>query len=148
MELFAPWVEGDLFFMDLDTIPCGQFWDLLNVGELTMLDDFYKPERAASGLMYLPEDVRSDVWKLFVKNSIGYMQKFRRGGDQEFLGMCFGHKPLRWQKEFPDRVVSYKAHRLHQEGLPEKAAIICFHGRPKPRDVNWQVKGLPDVDNS
>jgi hypothetical protein len=145
MELFHPDIKGDLFFLDLDTIICGNIDDLLGVGKLTMLTDFYKPMGYGSGLMYLPEGVRGKVWEHFNKNTLGWMQQFRRGGDQDYLHMCFGNIPLRWQDEFPNRVISYKAHRVAKQGVPEGTGIVCFHGRPKNRDVNWQLPGFEYV---
>lgn len=145
MELFRPDIEGDIFFLDLDTIICDQIWDLLNVGELTMLTDFYQPARLASGLLYLPESARRDVWRRFVRNAHGWMGQYKRGGDQAFIESCYGTKPLRWQEVFPNRVVSYKAHKLASNGVPEGTGIICFHGIPKPRDVDWRVRGLKEL---
>lgn len=145
MELFRPDIGGDIFFIDLDTIICDDISDLLAVGDLTMLSDFYKLERPASGLMYLPKSYRNDVWNRFCKNSIGYMSKHKQGGDQEFLATCFGSRALRWQDVFPGRVVSYKAQRVAQEGMPEGAGVLCFHGVPKPRSLDWNVKGIEKV---
>lgn len=145
MELFRPDIDGDIFFIDLDTIICDEIWDLLGVNQLTMLSDFYKLERPASGLMYLPKSFRNDVWKRFTQNSIGHMTKHKVGGDQAFLAECFGGRAVRWQDEFPNRVISYKAQRVQQNGMPEGAGILCFHGVPKPRDISWNVKGIDKV---
>lgn len=142
LELFHPDLTGDIFFLDLDTIICDEIWDLLNVGDLTMLEDFYHKDTYGSGLMYLPESIRKDVWNHFTRNSIGYIQRFRRGGDQAYLHSVFGNRPLKWQHEFPNRVISYKAHKVMKDGVPEGTGVLCFHGRPKPRDLRWQVEGI------
>lgn len=142
MELFRPDIEGDIFFLDLDTVICSAIWDLLNVGELTMLSDFFKPARLASGLMYLPESARSDAWKLFSRSPNYWINKHKIIGDQAFLEQCFSGKARRWQELFPNRVISYKADKVPIRGVPKGTGILCFHGKPKPRDINWEVKGL------
>lgn len=148
MEMFRPDLTGDIFYIDLDTMICSEIWDLLNVGKLTMLDDFYQPGNLASGLMYIPENVRKPVWEHFTKNSIGHMQKYRRGGDQRYLHSIFGDRPLKWQEVFPDRVISYKAHKVNRIGVPEGTGIVCWHGRPKQRDIGWKVEGVKPIPSN
>jgi hypothetical protein len=65
------------------------------------------------------------------------------------------HKAIRdaarWQKTFPDQVISYKVHIKTAKGgdrpLPKDARIVCFHGQPRPWQLNapW-VKGGFDAD--
>jgi len=143
MELFRPDILGDIFFLDLDTMICDEIWDLLGVNDMCMLTDFYRPAGLGSGLMYLPQSIRNDIWREWVTQPSKWMMRYKRGGDQAFIESLVGNRSLRWQEQFPNRVISYKAHHVAQKGVLKGTGILCFHGKPKPRDIDWQVPGLP-----
>lgn len=131
MELFRPDIKGDLLYFDLDTIVRGRIDELLNVGRLTLLRDFYRdgvykgrPEGLGSGLMYLPEADRADAWRAWTANP-----KRTMGGDQMFLEGLWLQKAARWQDVVPGKVVSYKASRGE---ILDDVAVVVFHGRPRP----------------
>lgn len=147
MELFRPDIDGDLFYLDLDTTIAGKIDDLATVGRTTMLSDFYWPDRPASGVMYLTEDDRRKVWGRWMISPAANMARYRRDGDQGFIGSVLPDA-RRWQGDFPGRIVSYKAdiaargmpgfHDKRSKGngtVPAGASVICFHGRPRPWDV-------------
>lgn len=142
MEMFAPNITGDIFFIDLDTIIVDDISDFLNLRKLTMLTDFYKKESYGSGLMYIPEEDRAVVWNHFNTNPPMLMQQFRIGGDQRYLMSIWKNRPKRFQEELPDRTISYKAHKVKADGIPAGTGIVCHHGLPKPRDVKWTYPGL------
>ena len=52
-------------------------------------------------------------------------------GDQDYLRRVFGRRKI---VKLPD-VYSYK-NDIKGGKLPDDAAIICFHGKPRPRDVS------------
>ena len=145
MELFAPWVPGDFLYMDLDTTLVGDLGDIAAVDRLTMLQDFYFPKYASSGLMFLPEAERARIWQVFSADPIGWIMEYQsearmqrrdgRWGDQAFLADHGFDQAQRWQDVVPGQVVSYKAHRLAEKGLPAEARLICFHGHPRPWDA-------------
>lgn len=146
MELFRPDVAGDLLYMDLDTMPVAGLAPLLSQcnGHAIALRDFYHPSRIGSGLMYLPESVRPLVWDRFTANPAGVMRRYserkvERWGDQAFLSDVLAQAPLRWQDIVPGAVVSYKADVRRAGALPAGASIVCFHGKPRPRDVGWRL---------
>lgn len=145
MELYRPDIEGDLLFFDLDTIVRGPIDELLDVGRLTLLRDFYRDgvykgraEGLGSGLMYLPESARCEAWDVWIQKPTVHMLNARSGGDQAFLETLWLPKAARWQDVAPGRVVSYKVHVNPQwkvggvAAVPEGASVICFHGRPRP----------------
>lgn len=139
MELFAPHMKSDVLYFDLDTMIVGDLQDIAEVGCLTMLADFYHPNQNASGMMFLPEDKRGFVWEAFTSNPRWHMDRF--GGDQEFLNeIVWGNQPARWQDILPGQVVSYKAH-VRGNGVPEDARVVCFHGKPRPRSIGWNLNG-------
>lgn len=138
MNLFAPSTKGDLLYMDLDTVIVGPLDDFENTTKLTMLRDFYRDgkkykEGLGSGLMFLPEAVRQQVWDDFIVNPQLAMMMNRNGGDQKLLEMYWLNRAARWQDELPGQVVSYKVHCAN--GIPPEARVICFHGKPRP----WEV---------
>lgn len=138
-ELFAPEHDelGRVFFLDLDTTAVGPLLPLLVQEYLTVLNDFYRPDRMiGSGLMMLPVMARAAAWAAWIPNPSGHQRRYR--GDQEFLYPLWKDYALRWQDVLPRAVVSYKAHvRPLQGRVPDGARVVCFHGRPRP----WHVKG-------
>lgn len=138
MELFAPSLKGDVLYMDLDTVITGDLEDIASVDKLTLLRDFYRDgkklkEGLGSGLMFLPETERAQVWDEWSANPTFSMRLHSRG-DQHFLERLWLNKAKRWQDVVPhQQIVSYKVHCSH--GVPSNARIICMHGQPRP----WAV---------
>lgn len=134
LELFSGSIPGDLLFFDIDTVITGNLDDL-DVGETTMLSDFYKPHLPASGLMYIAEKDKAHVWREWMRSPVAHMQRCRTTqcwGDQGFLAGVL--TPRRWQDIVPGQVVSYKVHC--RNGLPPDASVVCFHGNPRPWAAN------------
>lgn len=137
MELFRPGaISGDVLYFDLDTIIVGDLSAIAVQRRTTAISDFNRPGRFASGMMYLPENCRSAVWAEWMKDPAGHMDRCR-GGDQEFLEGVLKDVSW-WQDSLPGQVVSYKVHRV-AEGIPANARVVCFHGRPRPRDIGWKI---------
>lgn len=146
MALFGPKIKGDVLYFDLDTIVIGDLSDIASVGCLTMLSDFNVPNRLASGLMYLKEEDRAAVWDEWIKNPVAIIEKYQGWGDGGFIGDVLPHA-ARWQDILPGQVISYKAHVRkrktsleHGNGtIPPDARVVCFHGQPRPRALNWTI---------
>lgn len=136
MELFRPDLEDDFLYLDLDTVVLGEMREVLAVEELTMLRDFYHPERLGSGMMRLPKARRTHVWNRFILNPQAYMAKHLHHGDQQFLQETWANSdPVKlWQDAVPGHVVSWKVDCLRGI-VPPGARIVCMHGLPKP----WHV---------
>lgn len=140
MEIFRPDITGDILYFDLDTIlvkNCGFMNGHPN--RPAMLADFYRPGGLGSGVMWLPEASRSHIWKSWTRNPSKWMKLYQREGDQAFLEQHWISSADRLQQLFPGKIVSYKAHHVGISGVPQGAAVVCFHGKPKPRDVGWRV---------
>lgn len=132
MELFSDILDGDLLYLDLDTVVIGDLAELESVGKTTMLSDFYFPHRLGSGLMYIAQSDKAKVWQEWMKNPAGHQRRCRTAeyhGDQGFLRGVIGDCQ-RWQDVFPGAVVSYKVHCKNK--IPDGAKIVCFHGQPRP----------------
>lgn len=158
MELFnpnGPLGSEDLFYIDLDTRIVGDIQPLLDCvrgrRDLVMLSDFYHPQYAASGVMYIPARCKRRVWGRWIANDCWYMvrrHKIGRVGDQGVISECIPDA-LRWDALAPGAIISYKKHVVGPDdphwangrstgdgSVPEGARIVCFHGKPRP----WECK--------
>jgi len=126
MELFSDTVDDDLMFYDLDTVVLSP---LPEVNRTTVLRDFYRPQRMGSGLMYIARTDKARIWASWIADPLGHQRRCGRLGDQAFLQSFIGDAQ-KWQDVAP--VYSYKVHC--GKGPPKGAAVVCFHGRPRPWD--------------
>lgn len=136
MELFRPDIEGDILYFDLDTTIVGPL-DGFDCGVVTLLRDFYRPDGLGSGLMFLPESARREVWDKWIEKPEHYIANTRRG-DQGFLETVWLDRASRWQDVLPGKVVSYKVDVRSTGKVPAGASVVCFHGKPRP----WAVPEL------
>lgn len=125
MQIFRPDIEGDIFYLDLDTTvhrlpPMPD--------KTTVLTDFYHPDLIGSGLMYIKQEDKAQIWDHFTQDPESIMADYTKWpyfGDQGYL-MQFLSGAARWGSN----VQSYKVH-----GFNPEADITCFHGKPRPWDV-------------
>lgn len=131
LELFRPGLfDGPVLYLDLDTLVVGDLAELCSYdGELAMLSDFYRPERAQSGVMMWTQcPLTHAIYEEFV--DCGGPSSVRQRGDGEWLNDVAW--PDRIQNLFPGQVVSYKVHA--KNGPPSNARLVCAHGKPKWND--------------
>jgi hypothetical protein len=141
MALFAPDIGGDILYCDLDTLLVGDLSPLAALKRTTVLRDFYADRRTdigpnpiGSGLMFLTEADRAEIWKAWFTNPGQWMTLAGRLGDQFVIGDIIGGTADRFQDVLQGKVCSYKAH-IRDAGLsapPPGTSIVCFHGRPRP----------------
>ena len=138
--------DDDILLFDLDTVVVGDITGMIKAvndykASLIMLSDFYYPQKPASGILYAPNHIGTFLYDLFDNRAKWYMTRFR--GDQDFL-RCFWPECKRWDELLgDDYICSYKAHiaktapkHMKIKNInPTKSKIICFHGKPRPRDV-------------
>lgn len=132
--------DEPVLYVDLDTIITGNIDHLCRHVEenkgFTILRDFYRENGYGSGLMGWNGDY-SDIWYNFNMDPMGITSKYGGVmGDQWFIETQVKDAKI-WQDKFPDEVVSYKVHC--QNGLPKEAKIVCFHGKPRPHEVEWKI---------
>lgn len=133
LELFDPRIACDFLYFDLDTMIVGPLGDIAAATGPVIMRDVYRPDGMQSSMMHISQSCKSVIWSAFRADPAGHMAKHAIGGDQTFLET----QPVnwtRWQDVCPGRVVSYKAH-----GVTPDAAVVIFHGRPKPRDIGWTL---------
>ena len=134
------WAKLELFdnfqsalYLDLDTVVQEEFSVILEYEHtFTMLSDFYRPDFPASGVMAWNGDYSylTDRFRKAPKAVMQHYSAFPKWGDQAFIADSLKNKPERFQALFPDVTGSYK---LKQYRSP----ILCFHGKPKPKDVGF-----------
>lgn len=144
IEMFHPDIPRPVLYFDLDTLILRNIDDLALGHRFTMLENFWHKDRIGSGMMAWDADL-SVIYDEFAKNASFHQRDYRtqaRWGDQGFIIEHTPIEPERWQRKFPGRVVSYKHHcrvglppKSNEAGravVPPGAAVVCYHGRPKP----------------
>lgn len=153
-----------IVFFDLDTLITGPLdaiakWN----GDFALLRDFHRPDGFGSGVMMWRAGFGTQIWnswceagrpeikggdqawieKIILGNREGAPQGDAGGRPSEpssdrahptgngIVGQS-GRAATLLQDAFPDAFVSFKQHC--GQGLPAKASVVCFHGRPKPHD--------------
>jgi hypothetical protein len=126
-----------IFFIDLDTLIVSNIDSLLNLDckDIIVLRDFYTGiattvvgnDNVGSGLMSWYHGNYNNIWTTFIANPKLAIHEMNPHGDQKWVQK---HATIRryWQDVTLDKVVSFKVHC--NQGLPEKAAIVCYHGKP------------------
>lgn len=126
-------VPGDVFYLDIDTCVVGPLQQLVSRDHTTMLRDFYRQELPASGVMFIHQRDKAKIWKKFNEDPAKWMARCTtraHWGDQGFYRFC-DIRPRFWQEDLPNKVFSYKVHNLRRN-YPASAALVCFHGKPRP----------------
>ena len=142
LELFR--LKGEVLYFDLDTIILKGL-DFLIEGIRTMVSfhpkekhffmmrAFNRHRRYASGIMawngdfeWLYSSTKPEMIERYGKWEQDYIVDRMLSMRQKisFIDDCSG-----------GGIVSYKHHCT--EDIPKSANIICFHGKPRPREVNW-----------
>lgn len=119
-------------FLDLDTIITGNVDFLFDYdGEFAILRDFWRKNGYGSAVMSIAPGFGGEIYRRFIEEPDATMRRFH--GDQEFIETVIKGADL-WQDMFPGKIKSYKADYLEHAG-PQGASVICFHGVPKPHNV-------------
>jgi hypothetical protein len=131
LYLFKPGVlSGTCLFIDLDTVILGNVDELAAYpGPFCILRDFHRSLMYGSGLMIFQANAVGNIWERFVREGCPIMSR----GDQAFIQECMPDADF-FQDLWPGQVVSYKVH-CQKRGVPPYARIVCFHGIPRPHEV-------------
>ena len=139
VELFRPGViKGPTLYLDLDTIITGPRDDFTDLPyDFAMLENFNSPDMVGSGMMWFKDEAPSIVYDRFVlgpERIIEHYRNMKHGsymGDQAYIWDCMDRKV---NTIASPKLRSYKRHC--RNGLPEGTSIVCFHGRPRPTEIN------------
>lgn len=143
IELFAPdkFNTERVFFLDLDTIITSNINDIATYsGNFFGLRDFFNQMGLGSGLMAWrsSDPIMSQIYEKFMESPTAHMNNHRMG-DQEFINNTLGNYIEYVQDLYPNRIYSYKkdcVDAYKNIKVPEEASIVCFHGKPRPHQVN------------
>ena len=149
MELFAQFQQA--FYLDLDTVIAGPLDDIVTspaarFTALRNLSSKTKP-RVGSGVMSWDGNY-SFLYEIFRQDPDWYMAHYVRSdrwGDQGFIQ---DHLES-WdylQDKFPGAVVSYKIDMKESGDPPPGCSIVCFHGKPKPHEVQHKHFWVPQYE--
>lgn len=150
LELFRTDLPFDrIFYIDLDTVILGDITPLVNYEHnFTMLHDFKRSERFASGIMAWQGDY-SFLLDNFLADPDYYMNRHAKDpalGDQAFISEHLGYVPQAFQEIWPGALESYKADVCKRffRRPGRDARMVCFHGYPGVMDVqhNWLRKAI------
>lgn len=137
MEIFR--LHGPVLYMDLDMTVRADLTPLLDAvakHEFIALRDFNPQTReTCSALMGWSGDM-SPLLARFADDPEAAMASCktpRWWGDQGFIER-HGPAPVCWQDILPGAAVSYKKHC--RAGVPEGVRVVCYHGKPRP----WEVE--------
>ena len=154
LELFG--LDGPVLYLDLDTIVRANIEQLaaavesLLPGDVMMLRGFYRPI-ACSGILGWNGSLRWLLDRFAQRESLH--PKTMRGveraaqfavrlgltNDQEYVADALlrsGKYRIVYAQDLFPGIYSYKVHIRPALSLPTDAAVICFHGRPRPHEVD------------
>jgi len=139
IELFQPGLfEDQVFYLDLDTVVVKNITAIVNnkIG-FCILSDFARilKHRPASGLMAFNPHGAEYVWEQWEKNDVQIFKGDHVNKISKHFFWPYVKEFKRFQELYPGQIVSYKKHCLN--GVPPEARIICYHGEPKPWDVQF-----------
>lgn len=132
--------EGSLIvYFDLDTCITSSLDEYMSYGgDFAILRDFYRPKGLGSGAMIWTAGKHGIIWDAFDLRNFSSMD----GGDQEWIEQFFYDGKFRrtdakadiLQELYPLQFISYKEDAKFL--LPQEAHVVCFHGYPKPHEIN------------
>jgi hypothetical protein len=136
-------LTGPTLYFDLDSVVVGSLDAIAAYPHrFTMAHEFYRPHLLCSTAMAWSGDY-SRIPNDFAKNPKTFawaydtlLPKEGRVGDQAFIEDCLAEwPPDTFRDLFGERsIASYKVHQC-QDAPPADAAVVAFHGRPKPCDL-------------
>lgn len=131
-DFFDP--EDRVIYLDLDVIPVADLtWLAEYDGPFAGLRDVYHPSQFWWTVGAWRGGECTKIWTKW--EDLG--QPLLSGGDQMWIDMVVP-EAVRLQDVFPKKIVSYKVHA--RKSIPEGAAIVCFHGSPRPHECDGWVK--------
>ena len=140
LNLFSPELEKyrPFLYMDLDTAIVGGLDEIYPEEDdenrfFITLEDFYQHGKLASGLMWIPKKTEKldRLWMEIMRRKgfggIGRMDYFLR----EMIA------PDLFFQHYTNSIYSFKPNGRHNFLLeiPEGGAVVCFHGRPRMKDI-------------
>jgi len=142
IELFRPHIfeSEQVFFLDLDTVIIKNIDEIISYsGRFCGLRDFYKIVSLGSGLLSWQPKHHHSIYNNFLPKS-RYIMNNTPEGDQRWIDDQVNKKDY-FQDIFGKKIVSWKKHCIKNNKIfiPDEASIICFHGKPKPHEIQHET---------
>lgn len=143
LELFEHAKSGMNLYLDLDVVVTGSLDGLLSK-RLSMPANWAQSGHGGcqSSVMswgldysYIPAAFDPKLLSQPEMGNYGWYGATKLWGDQEFITDLVGTPGHKKTVKAMSGVYSYKYH-CRGKSLPGDAAVVCFHGTPKPADVN------------
>jgi hypothetical protein len=138
LALFKPGVFADgerVLYLDLDTVITGSLDGIAAyAGEFAMLEDLTFPQLRASGVMAWRGGFGAHIWESYVEAGMPEnvrFEGFNFGGDGAWIMGHAGRMDV-LQDLYPNQIASYK---VSGGVLSPQARVVCFHGVPRPHEV-------------
>lgn len=144
IELFRRGLfDGPVAYFDLDTIFVDDITDMVVTPFEFVCGTNWKGHGSEINSATMMWDGRVDFSYIYDAYHPGlnerYEQDWRRWGDQGFIQDHLRVPFTSLNELFPGRVVSYKWHVKSSGQVPPAASIVCFHGKPRPHQINWAL---------
>jgi hypothetical protein len=140
MVMYSPeaGLAGKVLALDLDVVVTGPLNDLITYKApfITCEAAYKKNWCGGSVIGFRPPYGQDEFWKPLEEDR-EFWEYYSRGSERCYYNMrfsCMQKPPKFWQDRFPGQIVSYKVDC--ENGLPEGARIVRFHGKPRPHQVN------------
>ncbi len=133
-------ITGRILFLDLDTLITGNIDHYIshNEGFVVLRDFWAKKDNVGSAVLSFEAGKHKQIWDTFIANPVGAVGSLHPHGDQKWV-QKHQLERIYWQDLFKDEIVSFKS--SCRGGVPNKAKIICFHGKPSiPEAINTTTK--------
>jgi hypothetical protein len=143
VELFRPDIFGEserVVYFDLDTVIVGNIDHLLtDTSMFSGLRDLYHLTFLQTGVMVWNPKFHHQVYERFDSNPLLHIQQNYEGDAKWIRENLYDFEYL--QDNYPDTIVSFKAHCRKNDKIiiPKNAAVICFHGLPRPHTITDPV---------
>lgn len=131
------WLQyRNVLYLDLDTVVTAPIDGLLaDNSDFMALRDLWHPESLATGVMLF-----NPRGKRFLFEKAVELNPHRAVWDQRLIEEWIGEagiEPSFFQDHYS--IASYKTD-IKKHGKPiEDYQIVCFHGRPRPHEISWQL---------
>lgn len=140
IELFRKGIFATdrVLYFDLDTVLVDNIDSILTSREEFMgIRDLFQVNRFQTGVMLWKPSKYHHIYEDFIKAPTAIMQHHVEG-DAGWIRENIKNKSY-VQDIYPGKLVSFKKHCFNSAknyiDIPEKASIICFHGKPRPHTI-------------
>ena len=133
-------LRGRVLAFDLDVVITGCLNEIASDKSkfITCEAAYHKGKVGGSLIGFDADDMglRDILWPDWSEETRQHIEQVTGGSERKYLALQFdknNFKPDFWQDKLPGQVVSYKVDC--QNGVPEGARVVRFHGSPRPHEV-------------